>query len=182
MPNQNYGDSLASRNDFFEQEIFSRHASWELTVFGMQNTAPNAHVVLEILSDFYIRVFERWQKIPKEDPAVMRAYLNKMLRHAYIDYYRAKMRGIPTTELTLALEMPAADHTDQTTELLDWCWQIVNTFKSDDQLIFELKYLEGKKEREIAKLTSIPPGTVSVKIKRMLDKLRKEARTQKKAS
>ncbi|MEX1364716.1 MAG: RNA polymerase sigma factor [Nannocystaceae bacterium] len=48
----------------------------------------------------------------------------------------------------------------------------------DQQVVLELKYLEGLKGREIAELLDIPEGTVKARLRRGLERLREQVQRQ----
>lgn len=48
----------------------------------------------------------------------------------------------------------------------------------EQQVVLELKYLEGLKGREIAELLDIPEGTVKARLRRGLERLREQVRRQ----
>lgn len=173
MQNQKHDDLTASRNEFFLNEVFIRHGLWEFLLCAMFDGTPNGHVLLELVSDFYLRVLENWEMIPKHNKGMMVAYLKKMLRSTFVEYFRSRMKVIPTTDLTLALEVTEEENfSEEKLDFIEVCQKIVNNFSLRDQEVFDLRFRQEKKEREISEILNIPIGTVGPCIMRILNRLR----------
>lgn len=176
MQNLLHDGSLAERNTFFEKEIWPKQFLWDLLLIRFQGDSQNAETSQVVLSDFYLRTLEEWEKIPKAPQSVMIAYLKKMLKNTLVDHWRAKMYKVSTQELKLNFDLEdtggLADHRDEqiTLEAINAC---MATFDDLDQQIFDLKYQQRKRSREIAITLNISHSTVDVRVMRMKEKFRK---------
>lgn len=164
----------AVRNKFFKEEIWSRHFLWELLLIRFQGDSHNAETTQEVLSDFYLRTLEEWDKIPQTSKGAMIAYLKTMLKNVLADHWRGKMNKVLTQELKLNFDakdehLDAVDD-ELTLKSID---DYVTTFGRLDQQIFDLKYRQLKRGREIAAILGIPHNTVDIRVMRMKGRLRK---------
>ncbi len=129
------------------------------------------------VQSFMQKLVEREKKVARSyDPAQapLWAYFRIVaLRHFYDkcqDDARRARREIP---LDVIFDLPAQQRTDDRIREEELEAAIAQIKRSEDRLCFHLRIQEGLKEREISEIFSIPPGTVSTRIRRTRMELRK---------
>ena len=133
----------------------------------------------ESVNDAYLVA---WNAIPPKRPNPLGAYLFRIARNIAITKYhsiRAQKRGgsydlaLDELEECLASENMVEDRIT-TAELTEAINHFLNTLERRDRYLFVRRYWYGDPVDTLAKLTHQKPNTVSVRLIRLREKLRKQ--------
>jgi RNA polymerase sigma-70 factor (ECF subfamily) len=125
----------------------------------------------DLAQDTFIRVWERIEKNP-EKIENMRAFVFTVARNLIKDYYKKKKpvleRDLPEGILEQVAVGPTAEVESERRIALDALTQIPDAYRE----VLMLNLVEGLPVNEIAELLGERPNTVSVRLKRGLEKVR----------
>ena len=142
-------------------------------VFGL--TGGPVKEVEDLAAETYLRAWESRERFhgPAEDGI---GWLLRIARNLVIDRYRREgsrpaLEGMTMEEISL----PAATHTEEQVIALERqavLFRLLAQLPDEQRELLVLRYLLGWKVRQIGRHVSMPENTVSVYIRRALEKLR----------
>lgn len=164
-------------NSFFEN-IYNEFIDtlFRFTVFRVSDKDK----AIDLVQDVFFKYFKYLQESKDKDEEVLfnhKAFLFKTTRNAIIDHYRRKHAQSLDDLLESGFEYSSdEDITKDTSIDLDYK-KVVNDIKTldqDSQELIYMRFIEGLTIIDIASITGQKENTVSVKIHRILEKLRKQ--------
>ena len=120
---------------------------------------------LDVVQETILKAYKSRKTL--RDPDLFRSWLTKILLNAALDLLR---RRKPQEPLEENLEAPAPQGLSPE-ERMD-LYQALEDLSEPYRGLVKLKYLDGYTIREISESTGMPAGTVSVYLRRAMDKLR----------
>lgn len=120
---------------------------------------------LDVVQETILKAYKSRKTL--RDPDLFRSWLTKILINAALDLLR---RRKPQEPLEENLEVPAPQGLSPE-ERMD-LYQALEDLSEPYRGLVKLKYLDGYTIREISESTGMPAGTVSVYLRRAMDKLR----------
>ena len=148
--------------------------NYSSALFGIINQiVKDKELAGDVLQDVFINI---WKKKNTYDPAKGRLFtwMLNIARNAAIDKIRSRpyqdsRKNQPITEnVNIGLESHAVNPNVNDVGLK----KVVNRLKEDQRTLIDLSYFQGFTHEEIAKILSIPLGTVKTRIRSALTQLR----------
>lgn len=132
----------------------------------------------ECVNDCYLGT---WNTIPPTKPASLTAYVCRLTRNIAIKKYHSKTAkkrnstyDISFNELKYVItDINNPEHQLFAKELTQYLNQFLKSLDKETQIIFMLRYWYSDSTEEIGKKLSLKPNTVTVKLKRTREKLKK---------
>ncbi len=164
-------------NSFFEN-IYNEFIDtlFRFTLFRVSDKEK----AIDLVQDVFFKYFRYLEDTKKKDDEVMfnhKAFLFKTTRNAIIDHYRRKHTQSLDDLLESGFEYSSdEDVTKDTSTELDYKTVVndIKTLDHDSQELIYMRFIEGLSVGDIANITGQKENTVSVKVHRILDKLRKK--------
>ncbi len=143
-----------------------------------ENILKNKEDAEECVNDTYLRV---WQSIPPTRPKCLSAYIGKIARNKALSKYRKNTALFRNSRFDASLDELAdcissvgtvEEEFDaaRTAEMINL---FLGTLDSESRVIFLMRYWAGYSVKAIAKSFDAAPNTVTVRISRIKEKLRK---------
>ena len=148
--------------------------NYSSALFGIINQiVKDKELAGDVLQDVFVNI---WKKKNTYDPAKGRLFtwMLNIARNAAIDKIRSRpyqdsRKNQPLTEnVNIGLESHAVNPNVNDVGLK----KVVNRLKEDQRTLIDLSYFQGFTHEEIAKILSIPLGTVKTRIRSALTQLR----------
>jgi RNA polymerase sigma-70 factor (ECF subfamily) len=134
----------------------------------------------EDVEDLTAETFERaWKsrRMFQGDESAAIGWVMKIARHLVIDGYRRR-KARPITAGEIPDQLPQAGQQPEeftlSTEEQKTLWTVMAVLPADAREILTLRYMLGWRVNEVAAFLQIPDNTVSVVIRRALERLRRE--------
>ncbi len=148
--------------------------NYSSALFGIINQiVKDKELATDVLQDVFINI---WKKKSTYDPSKGRLFtwMLNIARNAAIDKIRSRpyqdsRKNQPLTEnVNIGLETHAVNPNVNDVGLK----KVVNRLKEEQRTLIDLSYFQGFTHEEIAKILSIPLGTVKTRIRSALTQLR----------
>ncbi len=139
--------------------LFERH--FDALYRFLCNKCP-AEALDDLVQDTFASCVASGERL--HDPDAFRRYLLGIARHKLVDLYRARGRAVEifsAHELGVA-PIDAAERNQERRTLL----RALRRLPLDAQVMLELAYWEGLKDRELAEIQEIPVGTVKSRLRK----------------
>lgn len=165
-----FPNSAFSSAEAFVQEVYKRHQHWTLFLYGQANKNQR-HLIEDVLQEFYITVFRKWNQIPHENHYQMFACLYKMLRNEHINQLRRERSCDHLEDLSPPNQPTGSIYHLCYTDLLE------DTFKKIEQMVspqdFEILQMKtlGWLSEDIAEKLDVKRSFVDVRLHRTRKKL-----------
>jgi len=163
----------ADRATEIEKAFLENHEMVYKTAFRITGNASDAEDVLQTL---FLRLVRReWLPDPR---CGWPAYLHRAAVNIALDIIRARTRQVALGDSELMLEESRPDpHREHSAvELRKWFTTALAELNPSAAEMFTLRYVEGYRVQEIAKLLRTSKGTVAVTLFRTRSRLRKSMR------
>lgn len=168
-------------NAYFEN-IYNEHID-HLFRFALFRVSDREKAV-DIVQDVFFKYFRYLEDSINKDYEIdfnHKAYLFKTIRNTIIDHYRKKHTQSLDDLLDAGYEYSSdEDITHNTATDIDYkkILETIKTLDSDSQELIFMRFIEGLSIPDIAEVTGQKENTVSVKVHRVLDKIRQKYERQ----
>jgi len=177
---------LKSQTTYSEQELVSLLQQRSDTAFSylydnysgalngiINQIVPESETAHDVLQEVFVSI---WRKIESYDPAKGRLFtwMLNIARNASIDKIRSRSYRNNLKNQTLADNVNDPLNLQVIKPVYDniGLRKIVSQLKEEQRILIELSYFQGYTHEEIAKVMSIPLGTVKTRIRSALIQLR----------
>jgi RNA polymerase sigma-70 factor (ECF subfamily) len=158
-----------------EFETFYRASAEALARRARRLAGRDTPLAEELVQETYLRAARRWSDLALYEPSRRLGWVMVTLTNVFGDALRARSRAPDPAELVD--EHPAADDPAVTGEMRVYYQLTVRAavrVLKEPQLVVFLLTLSGWKSEEIASLLGIPSPTARWRLRRALDRIRKE--------
>ena len=137
----------------------------------------NYETSADIVQDVFLKYWKRLQKKPLEKPE---HYLRHMMKNAIIDHWRQRGRrktySLETiTENNRAFEpVTEPNETEESQKYVQETISKSKTLTEREKYVLYLRFLEGLKDGDVAKITGLSVGSTSITCSRARAKLKTE--------
>lgn len=154
----------------FVHEVFTRNETWTWCLFGMFKK-HQYYLIDDVLQDFYITVFRKWDLVPKSSHPQMMACLYIMLRHEFYNTLRKERQHTYLDDLPPA-EQPLGTlyHLCYNALLDQHSGRLASMLPDEDYQILQLK-IQGYKSKEIAERLNVKTSYIDVRLHRVRKKI-----------
>ena len=167
--------SIASAQEF--SAIYERnHIAVYRYIYGLTGGPPSE--VEDLTSETFMRAWKNRQAY-RGEPANAVGWVLRIARNLVIDHYRAQQRNflLETDLLDEAIPSPAMEGQQPEHSLLSMeqqalVWHLLQSLPPAQREVLVLRYFLGWKINRIGEYLAIPENTVSVSIRRALEKIR----------
>jgi RNA polymerase sigma-70 factor (ECF subfamily) len=162
--------TAAGFSDFFEQA----HLPVFRYLFGL--TGGPQQDVEDLAAEAFTRAWRQRRSFSGDADAAL-GWLMKIARHLVIDNYRRrKARPVMADDIPegLSLADPPPEEAALAEEDQERLWLLLRALADEPREILVLRYLLGWRVNQVAEYLEIPENTVSVTIRRTLERLRKQ--------
>ena len=177
---------MKSQTTYSEQELVSLLQQRSDTAFNylydnysgalngiINQIVPESETANDVLQEVFVSI---WRKIESYDPAKGRLFtwMLNIARNASIDKIRSRSYRNNLKNQTLADNVNDPLNLQVIKPVYDniGLRKIVSQLKEEQRILIELSYFQGYTHEEIAKVMSIPLGTVKTRIRSALIQLR----------
>ena len=137
----------------------------------------------ECVNDTYLGA---WNTIPPQKPNPLLTYLCKILRNLAIKKYHSKTAAKRNSTYDVALDelencLPSSDSVEDSFNAAETARSINAFLKSlspENRILFVRRYWHADSIEDLAELFSVSPHTVSVRLNRIREKLKKHLRKE----
>ena len=137
----------------------------------------------ECVNDTYLGA---WNTIPPQKPNPLLTYLCKILRNLAIKKYHSKTAAKRNSTYDVALDelencFPSSDSVEDSFDAAETARSINAFLKSlspENRILFVRRYWHADSIEDLAELFSVSPHTVSVRLNRIREKLKKHLRKE----
>ena len=137
----------------------------------------------ECVNDTYLGA---WNTIPPQRPNPLLTYLCKILRNLAIKKYHSKTAAKRNSTYDIALDelencFPAPDSVEETFDAAETVRSInvfLKTLSKENRILFVRRYWHADSIDDLSELFAISPHTVSVRLNRIREKLKKHLRKE----
>jgi len=177
---------LAVKSKYSEEELVSLlkqrdspsfgylYDNYSGALFGIVNSiVPDKETAADVLQEVFINI---WNKIKTYDPSKGRLFtwMLNVARNAAIDKIRSRNYQNSLKNQSLAGDVDLSGQVPVTPAKTDdvGLKKILSKLKPEQRVLIDLSYFQGFTHEEIAKILSIPLGTVKTRIRAVLSLLK----------
>ncbi|MBQ9263946.1 MAG: sigma-70 family RNA polymerase sigma factor [Clostridia bacterium] len=152
------------RERFFIETVRARRQALWRVAYGLLHSAADAEDAVSCAVEATWKHLGRLRSLD-----ALPAYLMRSTIHAAHDELRRRKNTVPVELLENVLSAPR-----EAQGIADYVWGMEEKYR----LLLMLKFDEGLQEKEIAQILRIPRGTVSSRISRGLEMLRRDMKKE----
>lgn len=153
-------------------EIIERYTPYVgAVVWNIVRESLSLEDAQELVSDVFCAL---WRNADKARPQALKAYLGSIARHRALNALRRAGRELPLEDDLLAIPVPGPEDAATRRELYAALRRAVEALPEPDRGIFLRHYYLGQNSRVIGEALRISQNTVTSKLRRGRERLRRE--------
>ncbi len=179
MSNTNTAIKSLSKTEFnsYFENLYNEHIDqlYRFTLFRVSDKEKAIDIVQDVFFK-YFKYLEGSMEVDHEISFSHKAFLFKTTRNAIIDHYRKKQTQSLDDLLESGFEYSSDEDISHDTSIDIDYKQVLKSIKDLDlesQELIYMRFIEGLSLTDISDITGQKENTISVKIHRILDKLKK---------